>query len=437
MRRFLCLSGINFLLFFLLSTTAFGQLEQAEEVRRLSPHAHISLLTCGPGDALFEAFGHTALRVYDPVTDFDMVYNYGMFSFDQPNFYLNFTKGYLNYRLGRTDFDRFLYQYTYYNRSVDEQVLNLNQEQKQAVFSFLETNNLPENREYYYDYFFDNCSTRPRDALMQVLGNSLEFHYGYADTLDYSIRDLANHYLEKSDKYAWGSLGINVGLGAKIDPPAAPFDYMYQPEFLFLAFEEATLLQADGSVVPLVKSTHNLYQASPEPEEGMIFTPDVVFWMLLLLGATLSILEWRRKRYSLLAFDFVLFTAIGITGLLLSFIWFFTNHTAAANNWNVAWAWPTHFIAGIMLFSRRFSANLKTYFIAAAASSALLLLFWPWLPQDLHEAFIPLLLLIVLRSLAIARAKGKEGKAGKQAAAFEDMNSPHLPADKVKVPLKS
>lgn len=433
MRFFPLLSVVSFVLVFFLSTTVYGQ---EAEVPRLSPQARISLITCGPGDALFEAFGHTALRVHDPLTGMDMVYNYGVFDFDAPNFYLNYTKGYLNYRLARNDFNRFLYQYTYYNRSVDEQVLNLSQEQKQAVFNFLEHNHLPENREYYYDYFYDNCSTRPRDVLIQVLGDSLQFSYAYADTLNYSIRGLANRYLESSDKYAWGELGINLGLGAKIDQEAEPFDYMYQPEFLFQALEEATLLQPDGSSIPLVESTHSLYQAGPSADEGIIFTPALVFWLIFLLGAALSVLEWREKRYRLLAFDFVLFAALGLTGLLITFIWFFTNHGAAANNWNIAWLWPSHLAAAFMLFSRRFPGWLKIYFLAVAGTTTLLLLLWPWVPQDLHEAFIPLLMLIVIRSLAIASGR-RQTSAGVKTRASGATKKIDRPIAKGVQPLKS
>src|SRR5690606_19067908 len=133
----------------------------------------------GPGERLFEAFGHSAVRVKDPLHHIDFVYNYGTFNFNQPNFYINFAKGYLEYYLSKTTFDRFEQVYRYYNRSISEQVLNLSYPQKQEIFFFLEQNALPENRYYFYDYLYDNCSTRIRDAFEEVLGKALEFDPAY------------------------------------------------------------------------------------------------------------------------------------------------------------------------------------------------------------------------------------------------------------------
>lgn len=421
MRRLIYASGINFLLVFLLSVAAYGQ-------RSLSPEAQLSLLTCEPGDALYEAFGHTAIRVHDPVSNFDRVYNYGIFNFDQPNFYLNFTKGYLRYMLGTTNFQRFVYQYSYYNRTVHEQVLNLREDQKQAVFNFLQHNSLPENREYYYDYFFDNCATRPRDVFIQVLGDSLQFNYGYADTLNYSIRGLTDRYIAGYPKYAWGDFGIDLGLGAGIDRKASPAEYMYQPEFLAIAFEGASVRQPDGSERPLVARSQTVFEgrnAVKAAQEGTFFSPAVVFWLLLIIAGFITVLDLRQKKYRLAILDLLLFGAAGILGSLLVFLWFFTNHTATAYNWNLAWAWPTHLPAAIMLLTSRRPAWLKTYFIAAAIGTALVLLLWPLIPQDLHEALIPLLILLLIRSAAIlagynkrpdvpASSAVKDGKANRK-----------------------
>lgn len=394
---------LNFLLLFILSLPSYGQ---AGLKQNLSPQAQVSLITCAPGSALFEAFGHTAIRVHDPVSGFDIAYNYGIFDFDQPNFYLNFAKGYLLYKLGTADFQRFLYQYTYFDRGVKEQVLNLSESQKQAIFNFLQINSLPENRDYYYDYFYDNCSTRPRDVFIEILGDSLQFDYGYADSMDYTIRGLIDRYIEDKDQYAWGDLGIDLGLGANIDRPATPFEYMYQPEFLFLAFEGATLSSPDGSQRPLVNITRTLHQGSPQTDKAnMIFTPSVVFWLLLLILALGTAFEFRRGKYRLLYFDFLFFAVLGLYGVLLVFLWFFTNHTAAANNWNILWGWPSHFIAACLLLICRPPNFLKYYFMLTALTSSFLLFFWAWLPQDLHTSLIPLLMLTILRAIAIVRFK--------------------------------
>lgn len=403
MYKFLRLSILQLIFIFLLAFPSFGQVSQNTT---LSPQARISLVTCAPGTALFEAFGHTAIRVHDPVSGFDIAYNYGVFDFDQPNFYLNFAKGYLLYKLGTADFSRFLYQYAYFDRTVQEQVLNLSDDQKQSVFDFLQTNSLPENRDYYYDYFFDNCATRPRDVFITILGDSLQLDYGYADSLNYTIRGLIDRYIEDKEQYAWGDLGIDLGLGANIDRQATPFEYMYQPEFLFLAFEGATLQNPDGSLRPFVSATNTLYQGTPQSDlSDVTFTPTVVFWLLLLIFAVATAFEFRSKNYSLRFFDVLFFTVLGLYGLLVVFLWFFTNHTAAANNWNLLWGWPTHLVAAVFLLMRRPPAFLKYYFILTALVTGFLLVFWTLIPQDLHDSLIPLLILITLRSMAIILLK--------------------------------
>lgn len=390
------------LLVYLLLLVSLASQAQTTLIATLSPEAQVSLITCEPGEALFEAFGHSAIRVEDQAAGIDIAYNYGVFDFDQPNFYGNFAKGYLLYKLGTTDFSRFLYQYAYFDRGVHEQVLNLTPVQKQAVYQFLEINSLPENWDYYYDYFFDNCATRPRDVFVTLLGDSLQFDYGYADTLQYTIRGLIDHYIGDSGQHAWGDLGIDIGLGAKIDRPATPFEYMYQPEFLALAFERATLLQPDGTRRPFVAVSHTLFQGQAAQEEaGFYFTPSFAFWLLLVLVAAGTAADLRRRKYSMRAFDVLFFAVLGLTGALIVFLWFFTNHGSAANNWNIIWALPTHVVAGLLLLYLPYQRGLQLYFLVTAVVSGLLLLTWPLVPQDLHEALIPVVLIVLLRSVVI------------------------------------
>ncbi|WKN30969.1 DUF4105 domain-containing protein [Porifericola rhodea] len=372
----------------------------------ISPQSKISLITCAPGSALFEAFGHSAIRVHDPVTGFDMAYNYGVFDFDQPNFYVNFAKGYLLYKLGTAEFNRFLYQYSYFDRTVKEQVLNLTYEQKSRVFNFLRINSLPENQNYYYDYFFDNCATRPRDVLMEVLGDTLQFDYSYADTLDYSIRDLIDIYIEDKDQHAWGDLGIDLGLGAKIDRKATPFEYMYQPEYLFKAFASARLQNADGSDRPLVALTNTLYEGrSSTPNLETLLTPATVFWVLFALVVLGTFYEYKVKKHKFYLFDLVFFLLLSLYGCLVIFLWFFTNHISAANNWNLLWGFPTHFIALFFLLIDKFKVMLKYHFMVTALLAAFALCFWTVLPQELHYSIMPLLLIIIIRSIVIIQFK--------------------------------
>ena len=149
----------NFLVFVFLTLQI-----QAQDFK-LSEYAAISILTCEPGTDLYASFGHSAIRVQDPMMQLDIIYNYGIFDFYAPNFYTNFIKGKLTYTLGRQYFSDFLFEYEMENRSVKEQVLRLDKNSRDRLFNFLEKNYRPENRDYAYDFFFNNCATKIRDLI--------------------------------------------------------------------------------------------------------------------------------------------------------------------------------------------------------------------------------------------------------------------------------
>ena len=175
----------------------------------LSPEAEISVYTLGPFQAeLYSAFGHSAYRVFDPVHEWDMIYNYGIFDFNQPNFYLNFAKGDPFYMLGVQHYEQFKNAAIGENRSIVQQVLNLNQEEKQNLYNFLQWNAQPENRNYYYNYIYDNCATKIRDVIDSLFVGQVQYDYSYV--IDgVTFRDLMDMYLEEQ---AWGDFGIDICL---------------------------------------------------------------------------------------------------------------------------------------------------------------------------------------------------------------------------------
>ncbi|MBL4585726.1 MAG: DUF4105 domain-containing protein, partial [Flavobacteriales bacterium] len=214
-----------FVAFSVLSVSAVAQ-----NKIQLSDESTVSLITCGPGEELYEAFGHTAIRVHDPVSEFDLVFNYGTFSFNQPNFYWRFVQGDLLYSLGINRYDNFVSSYEYYNRSVREQFLDLTLLQKQAVIDKLMWNSEKENREYLYNYYFDNCSTRPRDIIQEALGGTIKFDSSFLGSDRLTIRQLTHIYAMKQQP--WGNLGIDLCLGQRIDQPTTAAEYMFLPEEL-------------------------------------------------------------------------------------------------------------------------------------------------------------------------------------------------------------
>ena len=371
-------------LFVFLSSSAFAQ-------ETLSEQSEISVITCGPyQEELYSAFGHSAFRVYDRVNGIDEAYNYGVFDFNQPHFYLNFARGYLYYRLGVYDYRAFEYHYISDNRYVHQQVLNLNQAEKQKLFEYLRWNAEPENQFYRYDYFYNNCATKMRDVMLTVFGDSVKFDGSYIKT-DYTIRELTDQYLEYQP---WGDLGIDICLGLPMDKKAAPIEYMFLPDYVESGFEHASIVR-NGESSPLVKRRVAVYESQPESFSKGLFQPLYVFSAFLLFTVWISYRDIKRKRITTL-FDGIFFTVLSAIGLLLLLLWIATDHNAAAKNFNLWWALPTHLIA-VIAFIRQ-PKWLEKYFGIAAIVTLLLLVAWPFLPQKLHYALIPIVITSAIRS---------------------------------------
>ena len=376
---------VTFILGFCLSSHLSAQIT-------LSDKADIHILTCGPYQGeLYSAFGHSAIRVKDPVRKLDLLFNYGVFDFDQPNFYLNFARGYLHYKLDVTDYQRFRYHYVYYNRYIHEQVLNLTQEQKQELFDFLQWNIKPANQYYYYDYFYDNCATRVRDAVKTTFGEGVNFDGGHITT-EYTIRELTDLYLQHQP---WGDLGIDICLGLPMDKTASPWMYMFLPDYIEQGFANATIRQ-DSATVPLVKQNIVTYAAKPMAPDKTFFTPLVVFTMVLISGIIISIIGLKKGR-RFKGIDILLLIVTGLIGLLLFLLWVATDHKAAAQNMNLLWALPSHLVAGLWLIKNPNARWLKGYFLFSATVTGLTLVLWNFLPQQLHYSLIPLVALLVIR----------------------------------------
>jgi hypothetical protein len=216
---------IYLLAFTLFSFCVYGQQDTAISVP--ADHLRISILTCGVGDELYSSFGHTGVRIIDSVRHTDEVYNYGTFNFS-PDFYKEFVRGKLLYYLDKSSFNDFMYTNVEEKRNVQEQVLDLPEDRKKAIFDYLENNLLPENKSYKYDYFFDNCATRVRDIFPKVLGQ--EFYFG--DVLHQkkiSYRKIMNQYLVNKH---WERFGMNLLLASPTDSIMTDEGSMFLPDFI-------------------------------------------------------------------------------------------------------------------------------------------------------------------------------------------------------------
>lgn len=373
---------------FLLLASAEGVSQPVQ----LSTQSYVSIITFGPSqEELYSAFGHSGIRVRDSLNHLDLFFNYGVFNFDQPNFYLNFTRGHLLYSVDVYPYPAFQEYYIEHKRFIHEQVLSLTAAQVQSVFKFLVWNVQPENKDYLYDYFYNNCATQVRDVFKRVLRNEVAFDSSFIQT-HYTIRQLTDLYLHQQP---WGDLGIDICLGLPMDKKARPYEYMFLPDYIESSFDHATN-QTLG--LPLVKSKKIVYEPSAEKFPFPWFHPWIVFGILFVVVTYITYRDRVRKKSSVWL-DMILFFICGLIGLLLLLLWIATDHRAAANNFNLLWALPTHFFVFFFLFKKQKPAWLKNYFLMTALVSALLLGFWFLLPQALHVFLIPLVGILLMRAV--------------------------------------
>lgn len=353
--------------------------------RLLSGSAQISLITCDPGKELYSVFGHTALRVFDPVNEFDIVYNFGTFDFNTPNFYIKFTRGRLKYTLSRYDFSIFIQEYMRDNRSIYEQKLLLSPSEMNKLFYLLETHYLPENRYYLYDFFFTNCTTKILDLLEETI-NDPEYFARFDSLHHLSFRQNLFPYLKRKP---WSGFGIDLVFGLTTD------EVMTIRESMYLPLELMHRLDVEQHR-DLVDDIHMVFQASESPEmlPGWA-SPKSIFWGLFILITLLTIQE-IRKGISVRLPDTILFFIIGLQGMLLILLWAFSDHEAMDNNLNILWAIPVNFL--VFPFIRFIGKRiLRAYFLITGILLLWLLIFRNVIPQEFNPAFYPLILILIVR----------------------------------------
>ena len=320
------------LIFFLIASTSFAQ--------KLSGSTKVSLITVEPGEELNDSFGHTLLWVYDPANKVDNAYDFGGYDYDTENFYWKFVRGQLPYKMGKRSLADYQYYYQKNNRKMTEQVMSYSIAQKQKLFDYLEgTYNDPTKRNYMYKFFYDNCATRIRDAMLLACSDSVHLQ-NIPEMNDSSYRQWMNKCLMRKHHY-WAAVGMNAGLGSPADERILQYDACYLPENLQKSMSVARRM-TNQRIFYFVKNTSIMYPTSPVDEKPMFFlTP--LFWFGLLLVLTLFITykNWKRRQKGYI-FDKVLFGMVGVLGWVLLFLWFGTDHFVTNYNKNLLWAFPLH-----------------------------------------------------------------------------------------------
>ena len=280
----------------------------------------ISLLTCSPGKEVWAQYGHTAIRYYDKESGEDLAINYGIFSLDQTYFIPRFVLGMTDYRMGVQPMDMFLAQYSYEGRGVVEQVLNLSAEDKKVIYEALQENMKPENVVYRYNYFFDNCTTRARDMLVNHLHGKVVYPPAEEDA---TFRSMIHKW---NNKYEWSQFGEDLLLGVNADRKTTKSEQQFLPENLRSDFDKA---RYNGK--PLVKETNVLLDAETEvAEPAFPLSPLSIALIFAVISLVMMLFSYRRQQVYW-AWDLALMLTSGLMGIIF-FVMIFSQHPCVSLN---------------------------------------------------------------------------------------------------------
>jgi hypothetical protein len=351
----------------------------------------ISLLTCAPGTEVYALFGHTAIRYENPPQGQDWVYNYGMFSFSEPNFVMRFVKGETDYQLGRIPFRYFEAEYAMRGSAVYQQVLNLTHEEKVKLISLLEENYRPVNRIYRYNYFYDNCTTRARDKIEESIDGQVVYPEGKTNV---SFRHIIHEFTAGHD---WSEFGIDLCLGADADKRIGVRQQMFAPFYMMHLASEAMIHRAD-TIVPFVSEEFKVVDVEQEPGESFWCSPMTA--AILLLFLTLMVVGWGIRRGRIpWAWDVLLFGAQGIGGIVVSFLFFFSVHPTVGSNWLIILFNPLPLIYLPWMIYKHVKGKKDLYHGINAACLTSFIILMPLLQQKFNLTVLPLALCLLLTSV--------------------------------------
>ena len=339
-----------FLLIFLL-LLIFQPIVNAQS---FSPQATVSILTCNPGTDVYSMYGHTAIRVSDPAMGIDAVFNYGVFSFETPNFMVRFAEGKTDYLMVGEKFRSFMREYNEDKRSVYEQVLNLSPEGKNKLFTALLENAKPENREYRYNFFIDNCATRVRDMIEHNGGGTVRFTDNHPTE---SYRDLIKKF---HHSFRWIDLGIDLLVGKKADVAVSAYGQMFLPDYLKDQFAKAEIT-VDGKVQPLVLETRTLVEFPNSRLHSDLPWPAIVFGLIFLLVAGISVRNYLRNTKSEWL-DYWLLGLSGFAGFIIGWFTLYSEHPAMSPNYNLLWAFPANLFFAFVWKNKKWRSKTLYYF---------------------------------------------------------------------------
>lgn len=345
----------------------------------LTENAHVSVITCGLGNETYSYFGHTAIRVADPVNNIDLVYNYGAFDFSTPNFVAKFAKGDLQYFVVVHPYNDFINEYNYEKRSVYEQELLIDKDQKQKIFDNLNSTLLSEDRYYTYKFIDKNCTSMVVDIINKSLNKTVITKKG--DT-DKTYRSILFPYF---DGHFYEKLGTSIIFGRKVDQLGTK---------IFLPFElKNSLEKTTFENRPFVSKSKTILNF--EKETPISWWNNVYSYIIIL-----AFVVFINKK----AIDKIYLFALSLTGIFFVTVGFYSFHHELAMNYNVFLFSPLLLI--LIIFS---VVNNKRWTYKFAVLHLALLIFYTLFIINKAHFFIVLPMIItsgvVLTRIAIRNKK--------------------------------
>ena len=375
--------SVKHILFFLVGLYTFSTVKS-----QTYDSLQVSLLTVASRDkAVWTIFGNTALRLSNPAQKIDAVLNWGTFDNQKPNFLLHFLKGKTDYFLSATPFHYFISSYSADGATVIEQVMNVPDNEKAALLDLLETNLLPENTEYRYNFIFDNCTTRPRDILERFCGGKMIYP---EQTQPVTFRRLIHQH---TAPYPWLEFGIDCVIGNGADSLISYRSELFLPEKLMDALNRTTVEHPDKIRQPFVQSTKFILQSGDTQKSQLKFWnyPFPIGLIVCFLYFVFVITGYFKKRRFRLPFALLFFIAAS-GGCIAAGLCFFSVHPCVQPNWNLLWLHPLHFIAFAGFFFRKSYRLIRWYHAVNFVLLSCFLLGWHLIPQEMNKACIPFIL---------------------------------------------
>jgi hypothetical protein len=357
------------------------------------PETEAFLITCGPGTETYSIYGHSALRIYNHELKTDLVYNWGVFDFSTTHFIWKFAKGKLNYMLAEDSFNSFLQAYLFEKRWVQIQKINLEPAEVEQLITLINENLKPENRNYRYDFYYDDCSTRIRDLFEKILGKRLIYPPDEIKDRQ-TFRNLTGSYQQFNP---WLNFGIDLVIGTPGDKKAHFRDKMFLPIEMQRGLSKS-LVNRDGKMIPLLRNPENILEyESPIVKTYFYLTPVFIFSLILI--AILLFFALIRRTKANKAVDIFIFSVYSILSFLMIFFNFITNHEQTKKNLNIIWLSPFIIICLlVIILNKKWHIWFKIVFILCLISFVIQIIF----PGAFNSAFIPLIMILLIRSSARA-----------------------------------